>query len=47
MEILIQTILGDDGSFGIEVIVPGIVLSRTDPDGIDQFEKDLAERMGN
>ena len=47
MEILIQTIQGDDGSFGKEVIVPGIVLSRTDPDGIDQFEKDLAERMGN
>lgn len=46
MEILIQTIQGEEGSFGQEVVVPGIVLSRTDPDGIDQFEKDLTERMG-
>ena len=46
MEILIQTIRGEGGSYGKEIVVPGIVLSRDDPEGIDQFEKELTERMG-
>lgn len=45
MEVLIKTLQGEKGEKGKEVIVPGIVLSRTDIDGVKAFEKDLAEKM--
>lgn len=46
MEVLIKTIMGEEGSFGQEVIVPGLVLTRSDLDAVEAFEKDLAEKMG-
>ena len=46
MEVLIKTLEGEKGEYGKEVIVPGVVLTREDPDAIDQFVTDLAARMG-
>ena len=46
MEVLIKTVMGEKGEYGHEVIVPGIVLTRSDLDAVETFEKDLAERMG-
>lgn len=46
MEVLIKTISGEKGKYGEEVIVPGIVLTRSDAAGIDQFKEDLASKMG-
>lgn len=45
MEALIKTIMGEEGEYGKEVIVPGVVLTRNDPDGVTAFEEDLAEKM--
>lgn len=45
MEILIKTLRGEESSYGKEITVPGIVLTRDDPEGLDQFEKDLAAGM--
>jgi len=45
METLIKTIMGEEGEYGKEVIVPGVVLTRDDPDGVTAFEEDLAEKM--
>lgn len=45
MEVLIKAIMGEETSGGKEVIVPGICLTREDQAGIDQFEKDLMERI--
>lgn len=46
MEVLIKTIQGEKGEYGKEIIVPGLVLSRSDLAGVEAFEKDLAEKMG-
>lgn len=46
MEVLIKTVMGEKGEYGHEVIVPGIVLTRSDLDAVETFEKDLADRMG-
>lgn len=47
MEVLIKSIMGEKGEYGKEVIVPGVVLSRDNPDDITAFEADLAEKMAN
>lgn len=46
MDVLIKAIQGEKGEYGKEVIVPGMVLTRTDLDAVETFEKDLAEKMG-
>ena len=46
MEVLIKTVMGEKSEYGHEVIVPGIVLTRSDLDAVETFEKDLADRMG-
>lgn len=45
MEALIKTIMGEEGEYGKEVIVPGVVLTRDDQEGVTAFEADLAEKM--
>lgn len=48
MEILIKAIKGEDvsASKGKTTIVPGILLTRSDPAGISKFEADIAAKMG-
>jgi len=47
MKVLIDAIEGKDYSAtrGRTTIVPGVVLSRSDPAGIDRFERDLQEKL--
>lgn len=46
MEVLINAIMGEEASYGKEVVVPGIVLTRDDIPAVQAFEKDLAEKTG-
>ncbi|WP_394920201.1 substrate-binding domain-containing protein [uncultured Robinsoniella sp.] len=46
MEVLIKAIMGEEASYGKEVVVPGIVLTRDDIPAVQAFEKDLAEKTG-
>lgn len=49
MEILIKGLKGEDisASKGKSVIVPGLLVSRDNPDGIAKFEENLKEKTGN
>jgi len=47
MKILIEAIQGKDYSAtrGRTIVVPGVLVSRSDPEGIDAFEKELREKF--